>query len=55
MQKHIKIKKKLVMTKKYKRTKSIKGKKNITDTITVSVQRGTCHMCTDCGGQEIKT
>ena len=32
MHKHIQIKKKLVMTKKYKRTKSIKGKKNITDT-----------------------
>ena len=23
--------------------------------MTVSVQRGTCHMCTDCGGSEIKS
>jgi hypothetical protein len=23
--------------------------------MTVSVQRGTCHMCTDCGGPEIKS
>jgi len=27
----------------------------ISGPITVSVQRDTCHMCTDCGGQEIKT
>ena len=27
----------------------------ISGPITVSVQRGTCHMCTDCGGPEIKT
>ena len=23
--------------------------------MTVSVQRGTCHMCTDCGGPEIRS
>jgi hypothetical protein len=23
--------------------------------MTVSVQRGACHMCTDCGGPEIKS
>ena len=23
--------------------------------MTVSLQRGTCHMCTDCGGPEIKS
>ena len=27
----------------------------ISGPITVSVQRGTCHMCTDCGDPEIKT
>ena len=27
----------------------------ISGPITVSVQRGTCQMCTDCGGPEIKT